>query len=97
MYTQSRLHLLTLLTIMLCGCLVLSARPMQAGELPQPSPGGYIIVPTPLGAGAYRLTGTTWRVTGASGGGAYQLASVAAPQLTGNGCCCVHLPCIQKK
>lgn len=97
MFTHSRLNLLNLLMILLCCCLLLGAVPVQSGDLPQPSPGGFIIVPPPLSGGDYRLMETTWRVTGAAAAGAYRLDSVDALRQTGNGCCCVLLPCVLKQ
>ncbi len=47
-------------------------------------------------AGDYRLTCVNWRVSGIASGGDYRLASLSAPTLTGNGCCCTYLPLIRK-
>lgn len=57
-----------------------------------------------LSGGRYQLTNVTLRDTQgnagqmgdlASGGG-YHLQGLAGPQLTGNGCCCVYLPCVRR-
>lgn len=47
-------------------------------------------------AGDYRLTCVNWRVSGVASGGGYRLASLSAPTLTGNGCCCTYLPLIRR-
>jgi hypothetical protein len=52
-------------------------------------------VTTPVASGGrYRLTVTTWRVSGSAHGGGYRLQGPARPALTGNGCCCTYLPCV---
>lgn len=64
---------------------------------------------TTLSADRYRLTGVTlryipgdawWESDFASGGG-YHLQGLAnppaaSPRLTGDGCCCMYLPCVQR-
>lgn len=40
----------------------------------------------------YRLTGTSWQVSGMASGGNYLLQQPAAPALRGSGCCCTFLP-----
>lgn len=39
----------------------------------------------------YRLTATSWQVSGMASGGNY-LLQPAAPALRGSGCCCTFLP-----
>jgi hypothetical protein len=46
--------------------------------------------------GSYHLDGSTWHMSGASSGGKYQLVDPSSPTLTGNGCCCLYLPCLQR-
>lgn len=64
---------------------------------------------TTLSAGRYRLTGVTlryipgdaWRESDLASGGGYHLQGLAGPppagpNLTGDGCCCMYLPCVQR-
>jgi hypothetical protein len=44
----------------------------------------------------YHLTVLNWQVSGTSSAGEYNLQSYSPPPLTGNGCCCLYLPCILK-
>jgi hypothetical protein len=58
---------------------------------------------TTLSGGRYRLTGViqqyskgdAWQDSGLASGGGYHLKGPASPQLTGSGCCCMYLPCVQ--
>jgi hypothetical protein len=59
---------------------------------------------TTLRGGHYQLTSVTpsdsqtnsWQASDLASGGGYHLKVLASPQLTGNGCCCVYLPCVKK-
>jgi hypothetical protein len=46
--------------------------------------------------GVYHLTTLTWQVSGSSGANGYTLQSYAPQGTTGNGCCCVNLPCVMR-
>jgi hypothetical protein len=46
--------------------------------------------------GGYRLTSLVWQASGTASGGDYRLLTVSRPRLTGNGCCCIYLPCLQR-
>jgi drug/metabolite transporter superfamily protein YnfA len=46
--------------------------------------------------GVYHLTTLTWQVSGSSGADGYRLQSYSQRDLTGNGCCCLFLPCIKR-
>jgi hypothetical protein len=58
--------------------------------------------PTILSGGHYQLTSVTLRdiqdsasqESAVASGGGYHLQVLEHPRLTGNGCCCVYLPCI---
>lgn len=93
MSTTSRIGL-TL--VILCTCLLLSTGPTQS-QAPPAAPIHYVAMPAQLSGGNYRWQGSVWYVQGIAAGGDFRLESVAAPRLTGNGCCCVHLSCILKK
>jgi hypothetical protein len=59
---------------------------------------------TTLSGGRYRLTSVTasesqqraWQNRDLASGGGYHLKGLASPQLTGSGCCCTYLPCVQR-
>ncbi len=91
MFKRSRL---SLLCILICCCLLVSAVPVQSSPQQQPSPRSYAVMPTTLSGGGYRLVEAAWRVNGATMAGKYRLESITAPTLTGNGCCCIYLPCV---
>jgi hypothetical protein len=65
---------------------------------------GNIDRPTMLSGGRYRLTNVTlsypqnnaWQESDLASGGGYHLQGLASPQLTGNGCCCMYLPCVRR-
>ncbi len=45
---------------------------------------------------SYQVTGGVWQARRAASGGPYRLLDPAAPALTGNGCCCLFLPCVMR-
>ena len=49
--------------------------------------------PASTGGGGYHLTSAGVQ---ASSSGGYHLLGPAAPDLTGNGCCCTYLPCVNR-
>jgi hypothetical protein len=57
---------------------------------------------TMLSGGHYQLTDVTlhdiqddaWQESAVASGGGYHLQVLDSPRLTGNGCCCLYLPCI---
>ena len=57
---------------------------------------------TMLRGGRYQLTDVTFRdiqvnasqESNVASGGGYHLQGLARPRLTGNGCCCIYLPCV---
>ena len=59
---------------------------------------------TTLRGGRYQLTNVTlhfaqsigWQDSDLASGGGYHLKPLANPQLTGNGCCCMYLPCVRR-
>lgn len=44
----------------------------------------------------YHLTTLPWQVSGSSGADGYHLQSYSQMGSTGNGCCCLYLPCITR-
>ena len=56
----------------------------------------YAVAPGIAAGGRYQLVGLSWQVSGTASGGDYRLLPVAAPQLTGSGCCCTYLPCVSR-
>ena len=46
--------------------------------------------------GGYHLTPNRMLFVGESIGSGYHLLTPGSPSLRGNGCCCVHLPCVGK-
>jgi hypothetical protein len=44
----------------------------------------------------YQIFPLNWQVSGALSGGNYSLEVRNSPSLTGSGCCCTFLPCINK-
>jgi hypothetical protein len=46
--------------------------------------------------GGYHLTPGRMLFVGESAGSGYHLLIPGSPSLRGNGCCCVHLPCVGK-
>jgi hypothetical protein len=59
---------------------------------------------TMLSGGRYRLINVTlnyaqrlgWQESDLASGGGYHLEPLASPQLTGNGCCCLYMPCVRR-
>ena len=59
---------------------------------------------TTLRGGHYQLTNVSsdliqailWQESDLTSGGGYHLLTLANPQLTGDGCCCMYLPCVQR-
>jgi hypothetical protein len=49
-----------------------------------------------VSSGGYHLGTGRWRLAGESSGSGYHLLIPGSPSLRGNGCCCVHLPCVDK-
>lgn len=84
---------------LLLGSLLLLA--FQDGALAQAAqttapPVQYSVAPGAASGEGYRLTGTTWQVSGAPGGGKYRLLTTTRPTGSGTPCCCLHFPCLAK-
>lgn len=45
--------------------------------------------------GGYQLTVVTWDTPVVAQGGGYTLFGPDTPVLTGNGCCCLFMPCVK--
>jgi uncharacterized membrane protein len=71
--------------------LLVSAAAAQSG-----GPRGYVVESGSASGGSYQLTGGGAPSAVEMSGGGYRLQGGVQPALTGNGCCCVLLPCILK-
>lgn len=61
------------------------------------SKGSYQVESGSISGGNYRVTMTSWRVSGVAGGGGYRLLDPAAPDSPAIGCCCTYLPCAPRQ
>jgi hypothetical protein len=87
-------RIIILLLLIVVPLMIASAALAQTDRAPAASM--YPVQPGSATGGAYHLDGSTWRASGVSTGGKYQLSGPTGPTLTGNGCCCLYLPCLQR-
>jgi hypothetical protein len=87
-------RIIILLLLINVTLMIASAALAQTGQVPV-----LVMDPERQGSsigGSYHLDGSTWHASGVLTGGKYQLSGPTDPTLTGNGCCCLYLPCLQR-